>query len=81
MNNLNNKIVLTIISEPNVLYKIGKICAKGNTKNDLGILCLKDFILLIKFKNNYYLCDTLQKEKKKAYFWLFILYTQIKDYK
>ena len=74
-------LVLTIISDPTILYKIGKICAKGNIKNDLGIICLKDYILLIKFKYNHFLCDTLQKEKKKAYFWLFVLYTQIKDYK
>lgn len=64
-----------------MLLQIGKICAKAEIKRELGLMCLEDYIHLIKFQNNYKLTEEIEKKKQKAYFWMSILHIQLKQYK
>ena len=75
------KLVITIISNPIILYEIGKICAKGNLKLDMGLLCLSDYIHILKFQNNYVLDSHSLKLKFKAYYYKGVIYCYQKLYK
>jgi len=74
-------LVLTIISGPDIFLKIGKACAKSETKRELGLMCLEDYIHLLKFSHNYKLNDKKETKKQKAYFWMCILNIQLRQYK
>ena len=63
------KLVITIVSNPLILYEIGKLCAKTKSKLELGLMCLNDFNLIIKFQNNHKLSGYHEKKKLKAKFW------------
>lgn len=78
---LINILDLNIISDPMILYQMAKICAKGDYKWELGILCLRDFLKLLKFESNYMLDTAGERKRFKAYFWFGLLYVQMKDYK
>ncbi len=72
---------ITVISDPIVLYQIGKICAKSKTKLELGLMCLDDYILILKSQNNYKLSNFQEKKKLKAKFWKGVIFTMLKNYK
>jgi hypothetical protein len=75
-------LVITIISNASILYEIGKICAKSNNKKELGKICLEDYIVILKFQNNYKkLYDFYEKKKIKAKFWIGVINLLLKDYK
>lgn len=72
---------ITVISDPSILYQIGKICAKSKTKLELGLMCLDDYILILKSQNNYKLSNFQEKKKLKAKFWKGVIFTMLKNYK
>jgi hypothetical protein len=73
-------LVLTVISNPKIFYAIGKICAKSEIKKEMGLICLEDYVYILKFQNNYKLNDEFEAKKQKAHFWMSILHIQLKQY-
>lgn len=63
-----------MISEPSILYFIGKLSAKHKYKMELGLECLLEYIVLIKSKDSYDLRDITFHKKVKAQFWIGVLY-------
>jgi hypothetical protein len=74
-------LVITIISNPIILYEIGKLCAKTKSKLELGLMCLNDFNLIIKFQNNHKLTSYHEKKKLKAKFWKGLIHTLLNNFK
>jgi hypothetical protein len=72
---------LTIISNPIILYYIGKYCAKSGLKLDLGLVCISDFKNIIKFQDNYNLKQDKEIKKIKANFWKGLIYILQRQYK
>ena len=72
---------MTLISDPIVLYYIGKYCAKSGIKLDLGLVCISDFKHIIKFQDNYNLKQNKEIKKIKANFWKGLIYILQKQYK
>ncbi len=76
-----NFTFITIISNPIILYEIGKLCAKTKSKLELGLMCLNDFNLILKFQNNYKLTHYHEKKKIKAKFWKGLIHTLLNNFK
>lgn len=74
-------LVLTIVSNPIILYQLGKICAKSGVKKEIGVVALQDYIQIMKFQNNYKLDNYNDQKKQKAYFWMCVLHIELKQYK
>ena len=72
---------MTIISNPIILYYIGKYCAKSGLKLDLGLVCISDFKNIIKFQDNYNLEQDKEIKKIKANFWKGLIYILQRQYK
>lgn len=72
---------MTIVSNPSILYEIGKISAKSCKKSDMGLLCLKDFVSILKFQNNYELENENIIKKYMAYFYMGAIYSFLRQYK
>lgn len=64
-----------------MLYEIGKLCAKSKTKLELGLMCLNDFNLILKYQNNYKLNGFFQKKQVKSKFWKGVIYVLLNQYK
>jgi hypothetical protein len=74
-------LVITIISNPILMYEIGKFCAKSGLKSDMGLYCLNDYICILKFQNNFVLDEINLLKKYKAYFYMARIYCFQNDYK
>jgi hypothetical protein len=73
-NQLNRKSpFLYILTDPAILYNIGKLCAKYKIKLELGNQCLLEFIILQKLSENHDLSDTGFLKKLKAKFWMGVI--------
>lgn len=60
---------------------MGKICAKSNYKLEMGLLCLSDYITILKFENNYEVKSTRCYKKSMAIFFKGVIYCLLKQYK
>jgi len=60
---------------------MGKICAKSNYKLEMGLLCLSDYIAIVKFENNYELANSSSYKKSMAIFFKGVIYCLLKQYK
>lgn len=60
---------------------MGKICAKSNYKLEMGLLCLTDYINIIKFENNYEMGNPSNYKKSMAIFFKGVIYCLLKQYK
>lgn len=69
-----------ILTNPIVLYNIGKICGRYKIKLDLGLICLKEFIILFKASQNYNLNEAALLQKLKSDFWIGIIYIHMLQY-
>ncbi len=58
-----------MISNPTILYEIGKLCAKTKSKLELGLMCLNDFCVILKFQYSYKLNSFAEEKLLKAKFW------------
>lgn len=59
---------------------MGKFCCRANRKPELGILCLNDYVEILKFQGNYNLSDVDMNMKYKAYFYIGVLNCQVGNY-
>jgi len=60
---------------------MGKICAKANYKLEMGLLCLFDYIAVLKFQNNYEINAKIKMKKSMAIFFKGVIYCLLKQYK
>lgn len=60
---------------------MGKICAKTKIKLELGLMCLHDYNLILKFQNNYKLSYYYEKKIVKAKFWKGVINLLLHNYK
>ena len=60
---------------------MGKICAKSNYKLEMGILCLTDYVSILKFQNNYETTAKIKMKKSMAIFFKGVLFCLSKQYK
>lgn len=60
---------------------MGKICAKSNYKLEMGLLCLSDYIAILKFENNYDLTNARSYKKSMAIFFKGVIFCLLKQYK
>ena len=73
---------ITLITNPNILYEIGKMCAKARIKLELGLVCLEDYINISKFQTNCKYSDLVENKKiNKAHFWKGVIHLLQKEYK
>lgn len=72
--------VITVVSNIEILYLMGKFCCRDYSKTELGILCMKDYVRLLKFQNNYNLNDESIAKLYKAYFYVGVLNCQLGAY-
>lgn len=76
----HHSLFLNIVSDPKILYNIGKICSKYMIKLELGMHCLYEYIILLKSSENYDLCEYAFTKKNKAIFWIGIIYIHLNQY-
>jgi hypothetical protein len=60
---------------------MGKICAKSNYKLEMGLLCLSDYITILKFENNYEVKNSRSHKKNMAIFFKGVIHCLLKQYK
>ena len=61
---------------------MGKICAKSNYKLEMGLLCLSDYIKIMKFDKNYDMQKNLKSYKKSmGIFFKGVIFCLLKQYK
>lgn len=77
---IQNFEFISIISNVHPLFLIGKYAAKTQTKIEIGINSLSDFLQIIKFENNYNIKENKLKLKYKAKFYLGVLFIINKEY-
>lgn len=60
---------------------MGKLCAKTNYKVEMGLLCLKDYMRLLKFKHDYDYNTNFEHKKLRVKFFKAVLLIILKQYK
>ena len=71
---------MTIITDPKLLYIVGKICAKANKKLEYGLMCLDDYKILLSYQKNYNMSSNTEKKLIMRKFWIAVIKVLIGQY-